>query len=179
MNEIFGPTIQGEGKSAGQDVVFLRLAMCNLHCIWCDTPHTWNWEGTKFAHPEKFDQEKEVHLEDAQSIVEVLENLALDTIRTVIVSGGEPLLQQKALVPLFEELWEKQWWIEVETNGTVTPSADMLMLVDQFNVSPKLSNSEDPFKLRWKKKALAVLAKSWKTNFKFVVESPKDIPEIL
>ena len=37
VNEIFGPTIQGEGKSAGREVKFLRLSGCNLACTWCDT----------------------------------------------------------------------------------------------------------------------------------------------
>ena len=38
---IFG-TIQGEGKSMGEPVVFLRTHICNLRCTWCDTPYTWN-----------------------------------------------------------------------------------------------------------------------------------------
>ena len=53
VNEIFGPTIQGEGKSAGMQAMFLRTSLCNLACDWCDTPQTWNWKGTKFKHSEK------------------------------------------------------------------------------------------------------------------------------
>ena len=42
VNEIFGPTIQGEGRSAGMPTMFVRLSGCNLACIWCDTPYCFN-----------------------------------------------------------------------------------------------------------------------------------------
>src|ERR1035437_9471109 len=41
VNEIYGPVKQGEGKSSGLDVSFLRLAGCNLACIWCLPGTTW------------------------------------------------------------------------------------------------------------------------------------------
>ena len=69
VNEIF-KSIQGEGKSAGLPVIFLRLAMCNLHCIWCDTPHTWNWTGSKFLHPVKYDKNKEIHPMEISEVFE-------------------------------------------------------------------------------------------------------------
>ncbi len=37
VKEIFGPTLQGEGSHAGRACVFLRFAVCNLACTWCDT----------------------------------------------------------------------------------------------------------------------------------------------
>ena len=40
--EIFGPTWQGEGPSAGQVAAFVRLGLCNLTCAWCDTAYTWD-----------------------------------------------------------------------------------------------------------------------------------------
>ena len=46
--EIFH-TLQGEGASLGFPAVFLRLSLCNLHCHWCDTPYTWNWEQTPWT----------------------------------------------------------------------------------------------------------------------------------
>ena len=47
--EIFH-TLQGEGVSMGVPAVFVRLSLCNLHCVWCDTDHTWNFEGTRWVH---------------------------------------------------------------------------------------------------------------------------------
>src|SRR5690606_9075665 len=40
VNEHFGPTIQGEGPSAGQLCTFLRLAGCHVKCSWCDIPQS-------------------------------------------------------------------------------------------------------------------------------------------
>ena len=47
--EIFH-TLQGEGPSVGVPAVFIRASRCNLHCVWCDTDHTWNFEGTPWPH---------------------------------------------------------------------------------------------------------------------------------
>ena len=40
--EIFGPTWQGEGPSAGKVAAFVRLGLCDQACSWCDTPYTWD-----------------------------------------------------------------------------------------------------------------------------------------
>lgn len=176
VNEIFGPTVQGEGKSAGMPCAFMRLANCNLHCIWCDTPHTWNWVGTKFAHPEKFHQEDEVHAMTDEVIIDKLQSIGVNAL---VISGGEPLLQHKQLVPLCYKLKAKDYWIEVETNGTVFPNDELIGLVDQINCSPKLSNSLDSEKLRIKPDVLTKLATLRKVNFKFVISNQEDVNEAL
>ncbi len=175
VNEIFGPTVQGEGKSAGKPVAFLRLANCNLHCIWCDTPHTWNWTGTPFKHPDKYDRKKEVH---KMTTSEVLSKLTDTGMRALVISGGEPFLQQKQLIELLDNLKGLGWWVEVETNGTVPLNHEFMALVDQVNCSPKLAHSGDPQSLRIKPKVLDALAKYSKVNFKFVVSSKEDMTEI-
>lgn len=176
VNEIFGPTIQGEGKSAGRPVAFLRLANCNLHCIWCDTPHTWNWVGTNYAHPDKYNQDEEVHNMDA---TDIFQRLSATGMEALVISGGEPLLQQKQLIPLLELLKANSWWVEVETNGTVPLRPQFIGLVDQVNCSPKLSNSLDPLKLRIRQQTLRSLAGEPKVNFKFVVQNDGDVDEAL
>ena len=45
VNEIFGQTFQGEGQTMGKLSAFVRLSGCNLTCVWCDTPYTWDWKG--------------------------------------------------------------------------------------------------------------------------------------
>ncbi len=180
VNEIYGPTIQGEGKTTGKAVMFLRTAGCNLACVWCDTPFTWNFYGTSFEHPEKYDKLKEVHKMTVQQIIARLKELSTDT-KALVISGGEPMLQQGYLIPLLEELKRDGYWIEIETNGTVTTVDRFINLIDQLNCSPKLANSgrDNPLGKRINEKELTYIASIPKTVFKFVVSSEDDIPEIL
>jgi len=179
VNEIFGPTIQGEGKSIGKEVMFLRTSGCNLACIWCDTPYTWNWKGTRFQHPEKYERKNEVQTMQNEEIIAKLKELSPD-VRSLVLSGGEPLLQQNKLVGLLTELKQDNYWIEVETNGTVVPTEEFIELVDQINCSPKLSNSgpDNTLQKRENPQALEALAQLDKTNFKFVVTNDEDLKEI-
>ena len=115
VKEIFGPTIQGEGAHAGRACVFLRFAVCNLACSWCDTD---------------FDADGAERL-PADAIRDRL--LALDTAgaRMVVVTGGEPTLQWDE--PLRAALAGAGFHIHMESNGTRVPSAP----VDWLTVSPK------------------------------------------
>ncbi|MDA7897872.1 7-carboxy-7-deazaguanine synthase QueE [bacterium] len=173
--EIFH-TLQGEGASLGFPAVFLRLSLCNLHCHWCDTPYTWNWEQTPWTHQDgvKFSKTKEiVELSPAEIAPHIL---SYDCNRLVL-TGGEPLLQQDELVKLTRLLPEIAF-IEVETNGTKLPSDDFIAIPTQFNVSPKLSNSGIDEKLRLNFKALGLFASLEKAFFKFVVCNQSDLDEI-
>jgi 7-carboxy-7-deazaguanine synthase len=171
-------SFQGEGKSLRKPVVFLRTAGCNLACIWCDTPYTWNWLKSPFKHPEKYDRTKEVYKMSSEDIAIKLNSFK---IRSLVISGGEPMLQQEELIELIIALKGYGWWIEIETNGTIEPSEVFLHLIDQINCSPKLLNS-GPDNYKYKRivpSALKKLALSQKTNFKFVVQSDSDMREIL
>ncbi|MBL7826001.1 MAG: 7-carboxy-7-deazaguanine synthase QueE [Saprospiraceae bacterium] len=182
--EIFH-SIQGEGKSIGVPSVFVRTSLCNLHCIWCDTDYTWNWKGTRFSHVhdalpayEKFDKKDWI----AQSSVEqVADQVCSYQCSNVILTGGEPMLQQPVLAELMKYLVEKnpEFRFEVETNGTLIPIPVFDQYVAQYNVSPKLSNSNNSKKLREKPAALQFFAQSLKANFKFVVAEEKDMEEVL
>lgn len=181
--EIFH-SIQGEGKSMGKPFVFVRTSLCNLHCIWCDTDYTWNWEGSRFAHEKDADPGyKKFKKEDY--IIELPESevvkLVLDyECSNVVLTGGEPLLQQEELATLSRELKSKGIaWIEIETNGTLIPTPELDGLVEQYNVSPKLSNSNNPKKLREKPAAYEFFRQSEKANFKFVLSAEADLEEIL
>lgn len=177
VNEMFGPTLQGEGATAGKEVVFLRLSGCNLHCIWCDTPYTWNWQGSAFAHPDKYDRSKEEKELDLDEICAKLCEIG-NSVKALVVSGGEPLMQQKQLTPLLSRLKNEGWWIELETNGTLTPNEDLLKVLDQINCSPKLSNSGNSASFRIRERAMKALASIPFCYFKFVVSSALDVEEI-
>ncbi|MCB9263628.1 MAG: 7-carboxy-7-deazaguanine synthase QueE [Lewinellaceae bacterium] len=175
-------SIQGEGKNLGQPSIFVRTSLCNLHCIWCDTDYTWNWKGTRFAHErdtdpgyEKFDI-KEVVAE--LPVGEVATLVRQHPCRNVVLTGGEPMMQQEGLQALMEELGES-YWFEIETNGTIVPEPALDARINQYNVSPKLANSSNPKKLREKPKAYRFFAQSPKAVFKFVIAAPKDLEEVL
>lgn len=170
VSEMFGPTIQGEGRSQGLPVVFLRLGLCNLDCSWCDTPFTWDWTGKNGT---VYDRAVELRRTPVSEVVAALDALT-DYPCRLVVSGGEPLLQQRRLIPGVIERWAPRP-VEIETNGTVTPD-DRLAGV-QLNCSPKLSNSGIAHDVRIVPDALDKIA-SMDSTFKFVVSSPDDLREI-
>ncbi|ASU78923.1 7-carboxy-7-deazaguanine synthase QueE [Actinopolyspora erythraea] len=173
VNEIFGPTVQGEGPSAGRICAFVRLGGCNLSCRWCDTPYTWDWTG--IASPVPHDPAEELHLLPVEEVADRIRATGVDR---VIVSGGEPLNQQHRLVPLLELLSGEAVTVEVETNGTHEPVAPLARLVDRFVVSPKLSHSGDSERRRISAAALRSFRELGKSDFKFVVTSPEDLREV-
>ena len=182
VNEIFGPTIQGEGKNAGKPVAFLRLASCNLHCFKCDTPFTWYFQGVGKKHRHidvvEFDREVELHKKEVDEVVEILTKTGM---KHLVISGGEPLMQQRQLIPLLQILKGLGWLVEVETNGTLVPKPEFVELIDQINCSPKLEGefSGESEKIRIVPEALEALVKTKKANFKFVICNTSDITQVL
>jgi 7-carboxy-7-deazaguanine synthase len=164
--EIFH-SIQGEGVYAGRPAVFLRLALCNLTCAWCDTKYTWDWEH--------FNQQREVM---AVSLDEAEKAIRRYRCSSLVVTGGEPLVQQRALTPLLERLKDGSFWIEVETNGTIVPGKKLLALVDHWSVSPKLENSGPPPSARENSRAYRLFRDLPSAHFKYVLEKPSDVGEV-
>jgi organic radical activating enzyme len=177
-------TIQGEGKNLGQPSVFVRLSLCNLYCVWCDTDYTWNWKGTRFSHVKDQDpgyikyskEEMIVQLPDE----EIARIVTAYGCPNLVFTGGEPLVQQKELASLFSMLKEMNpdFRIEIETNGTLIPSL-CDRFTDQYNVSLKLGNSRVVESERLKPAAIAFFASSPKANFKFVIDTQADLQEVL
>lgn len=165
--EVFGPTFQGEGPSTGRRAAFVRLGRCNLDCSWCDTPFTWDWD--------RFDPATELRHLTVPLVVADLESM---TPEIVVITGGEPLLQQRRLVPLLEACVERGWPVEIETNGTIVPQPALVGLVQQWNVSPKLANSGVPLDKRIRPDALAALVASGRAVFKFVAATAADLDEV-
>lgn len=178
-------SIQGEGKSTGIPSIFVRTSLCNLHCIWCDTDYTWNWAGTRFPHVrdaepgyQKFSKKDWIA---TCEIAEIVQQVVTFGCKNVILTGGEPMLQPAALVALTQALrvLSPDFRFEVETNGTLSPTPDFDEAMNQYNVSPKLSNSGNPSRLRLKPAALEFFARSPKANFKFVITEQPDLEEVL
>ncbi|MGH8897379.1 MAG: 7-carboxy-7-deazaguanine synthase QueE [Egibacteraceae bacterium] len=164
---MFGPTFQGEGQSTGQQALFVRLSRCNLSCSWCDTPYTWDWS--------RFDP----HAEARRIPVKTVAAWVLASpVQLVVITGGEPLLQQPGLVPLVERLAAAGRGVEVETNGTIAPAARLTEAVGRFNVSPKLTAAGGSVAARIRPVALRAFAGCGKAVFKFVVTDPAEIEGI-
>lgn len=178
--EIFD-TIQGEGRNIGSPVVFARLSGCNLQCSWCDTPYTWAFtERLAERHDEGKAYDKEAE-QVKVTIGDAIDQITGYPLKRLVVTGGEPMLQQKGILELARGLKADtpEYWIEVETNGTIAPEPDVIAAVDQFNVSPKLENSGNSEAHRRKDKAMQTLVRCGKADFKFVVTDEVDITEIL
>ncbi|MCE4942270.1 MULTISPECIES: 7-carboxy-7-deazaguanine synthase QueE [Streptomyces] len=166
--------MQGEGPSAGQRCAFVRLGGCNLSCRWCDTPYTWDWTGVGDSGV-AYDPKRELR---PMPWTDVLRALLAYEVPLIVVSGGEPLSQQRRLLPLLGALTEAGRKVEIETNGTVVPQDDLVALGVRFNVSPKLSHSGDPQARRIVPDALRAFAAVPGTAFKFVCRTTSDLDEV-
>lgn len=140
INEIFGPTIQGEGQFTGTPSVFIRFNACNLRCCFrgslCDTPYT--------SHNHEQCAPRE-NAEVAKEVANLIDKIGGNPENShIVITGGEPLLQQEALVDLIAQLEAENVWnkITIETNGTIRPDSRLRGATDIFwSVSPKLSTS--------------------------------------
>ena len=165
--ETFGPTWQGEGPSLGRRAGFVRLGRCPLACSWCDTPYTWDWS--------RFDPANELTTRSTDDVAAEMLGLAVPL---VVVTGGEPMVQQRHLAPLLRALRDAGIEVEIETAGIIAPLPETTELVSRFNVSPKLANSGNPIDRRYKPDALRALQATGKAVFKFVAAAPDELDEV-
>jgi len=164
VSEVFY-SIQGEGVTAGVPAVFVRLAGCNLKCSWCDTKHAWG--SGRAVDVERLCSEASNYLREHPEA-------------HLVVTGGEPLMQQLALTELLKALKARfgDLYVEVETNDTLRPAEGLAEVVDQWNVSPKLSNSGVPRNRRVVREAIEWFAGAPNAYFKFVVSCEEDVKEV-
>jgi 7-carboxy-7-deazaguanine synthase len=174
VSEVFGPTVQGEGPSAGRRCAFLRLGGCNLACRWCDTPYTWDWDGVADGGT-AYDPKVELR---AVPVADVLTRLLAYDVDLTVISGGEPLNQQVRLGSLVRSLIAAGGGVEIETNGTRVPLPQFASSGVRFNVSPKLSHSGDPENRRIVPDALRAFTDVPGTAFKFVCRNAADLDEV-
>ncbi|HVR90831.1 MAG TPA: 7-carboxy-7-deazaguanine synthase QueE [Novosphingobium sp.] len=173
--EIFA-SLQGEGPSAGRPSTFVRLSRCNLACVWCDTAYTWRFTGDNRPHRDGVTFERAANqlvLDEA----EVAKRIAALGGDRLVITGGEPLLQGAALARMLALL--PLHHVEIETNGTVAPTAALDALVQQYNVSPKLRHSGNPVDLALIPERLAAWSSEPKAYFKFVISATDDLFEVL
>lgn len=124
VTEIFGPTIQGEGIVAGQKTSFLRLAYCDYRCTWCDSLHAVDPTLPNFVSKKMSEDE----------IISELDKLEC---QIVTISGGNPAMQNLDL--LLDKLHEADYWVSLETQGSIPKS--WMDKLDLVTLSPKPPSS--------------------------------------
>lgn len=126
--EVFGPTLQGEGRLLGLRTLFIRLAGCDWSCSWCDTPYS--WRPGSLATVQRL---------EPTAILQRLRALDPAT-REVTLSGGNPALHD--CTELLQALHAADYRVHVETQGSLAPA--WLGLADSVTVSPKGPSSGMP-----------------------------------
>lgn len=177
VSQIFGPTIQGEGSAAGQHCLFLRTYSCNLECAWCDTAYTWADTPEKAAKTRTgflYSRYDPILGKKSMTTEEVLSSLKTywdwqENPTSIVITGGEPLMQQTDLIPIMDVLREYGNRIHIETAGTIRPISIFNEHVTQYNVSPKLASSGNRLSKRRKLEALHELVATRIAWFKFVI----------
>jgi organic radical activating enzyme len=107
-------TLQGEGFHQGKAAYFIRLAGCDVGCVWCDVKESWQ----KDIHP-------------AMSVAEIIAEIRKTPTEMVVITGGEPLMYN--LLPLTDALQQYNYQINIETSGAYPLSGN----IDWICVSPK------------------------------------------
>jgi organic radical activating enzyme len=179
VSEIFY-SIQGEGITMGVPSWFLRLSNCNLVCGGYECLHI---PGAHMANAkwrcdtiEVWRQGKNMTFQEIEDCIDLW---TLHNGSHLVITGGEPLLQQKEIVKFLRHIFENVIpFVEIETNGTIAPDPQLIPLVKLFNVSPKLSNSGMPAIQRVNPIAIQQFNKL-NSIFKFVVSDSDDVDEVL
>ena len=115
ITEIY-KSLQGESTYAGLACVFVRLTGCNLRCTWCDSEYTFQG-GRKMAIEAVRDEV--LRLSPPGGLVEI--------------TGGEPMLQEREVVPLMQQLIGDGYRVLLETSGErplERVPADVVKIVD-------------------------------------------------
>jgi len=107
-------TIQGEGTYSGRAAYFIRIAGCDVGCVWCDVKESWD---------------KDQHT--TMTIKEIIEKVAESKTDFVVITGGEPAMYD--LRPLVDQLKSLGITIAIETSGCYPLQGD----VDWYCFSPK------------------------------------------
>jgi 7-carboxy-7-deazaguanine synthase len=114
VNEMFGPTVQGEGPYMGRPTIFIRLAGCTTkkpRCLFCDSKYSWS---TKDA----FNLSIDIIVNECK--------IRNPKIKFVVVTGGEPLMQAPEVAKLVSILASQGYAVQIETSGKVWPAQSFL-----------------------------------------------------
>lgn len=158
-------SVQGEGARAGRPAYFIRYNKCNFRCSWCDSQRTWLNKRT-------------------QTVESMMEELSQTAAKTVIITGGEPMLYRydEAFVAFVAYLKRLGMFIEVESDAALPAPPVLMRLVDQWNLSPKIGSSGVEMTDRYAE-AIQTWVQRQKEGsniwYKFVVRDTQDMQAVL
>ncbi len=150
ITEIY-KSLQGESTYAGLPCIFVRLTGCNLRCSWCDTEYSF-YGGRKMSPEQVF--EEVVELSPSGGLVEI--------------TGGEPMLQERELVPLMQRLADSGYKVLLETSGERELDRVPTKVVKIVDVKCPGSDEADSFR----PENLETL--TWQDEVKFVIADRAD-----
>lgn len=184
VNEIFGPTIQGEGKFSGNISMFIRFGKCNFRCVGFgveyETP-----SGIKRCSCDSFHavdtefRDSWLRFDTFDGIVKIVDDLflasALNIKPDIVITGGEPLLywNDQEFQKLLEHYVCLDYKVTIETNGSL--DIDLVHEYQRkliFSVSVKLSNSGESEKKRINLQTLNKIFSATNGSYlKFVIDN--------
>ena len=150
ITEIY-KSLQGESTYAGLPCIFVRLTGCNLRCTWCDSEYTFQG-GVKMS---------------ADAVLSEVQRLSPDG-GLVEITGGEPMLQQRELVPLMQRLGDHGYKVLLETSGERPLASLPDNVIKIVDVKCPDSGEGDTFHLA------NLTALTARDEIKFVLSSRKD-----
>lgn len=107
-------TLQGEGKHTGRAAYFIRLAGCDVGCVWCDVKESWGISANQYM-----------------SVEQIVAEVAKTPTDFVVITGGEPTMH--SLEDLCDALHANGYQIAIETAGVHALKGQ----VDWYCFSPK------------------------------------------
>lgn len=179
INEIFGPTIQGEGKKVGTPSIFVRFGKCNMQCagfeVEYETP-----SGIKKCSCDSF-YASDIAFRDewkkyktAQELINELDKIMPKYKVDIVITGGEPLLYWNDIeFQNFLKFYvDNDYKITIETNASLDIELnEYWQKAIMFSMSVKLSNSGEPLNKRININTLTNIINNTKDSYlKFVIE---------
>jgi organic radical activating enzyme len=149
--EVFA-SIQGEGAHVGEPQTFVRLRGCPLRCRWCDTPRSWTVSPDDTAEIEsrtetpeglRIRSTREAAFATPFQVLCWVAAAEAGHLRTISVTGGEPLLYPDFLIELARLAGERR--LHLETAGAHPRALERVRdSIDHFSVDLKLPSTLRP-----------------------------------
>jgi len=129
ITEIY-KSLQGESTHAGLPCIFVRLTGCNLRCSWCDSEFSF-YGGQKMTLQEVLGEV--ARLSPTGGLVEI--------------TGGEPMLQEREVIPLMEQLLDADYKVLLETSGERVLALVPRQVIKIIDVKCPHSGAPDTFEM--------------------------------